>query len=338
MADTIDFSAFAPKARIEKVAEATARGEIVRCGWVPPDERTSEQKTLHTEIVANMPKFSIRGRFTAAERRYPLWQAGKLLLGKFLPYNFQQTGSCVGAGGDNAHKTLSAVEIKLGNQLEEFKVVWWPYTYGLSRMYSGMRGRGEGSTGSGWAKAITTDGCFEHDPAGEPDLPDFKDVNGWQVIPASVETTWSAGEAIPKNWRALGLQHKVRTAAPMSNADQCAEALMNGYPLTQASNFGFSPMAPKPQGDPPVRIATWNGSWSHQTYLDEVWDHPTLGLIFRWGNNWGANAHGSPTGEEPPGGAYIKKATLDQICKSGEVFALSAYDGYPARELNFSAF
>lgn len=332
----VDFAAFPNANRIGRIAEATAEGKTIACGWVPPDKRTKDQADAAAEAIAAMPAFHIRGRFTLAERRYPLWKARVSVLGGHKGYIWQSVGSCVGAGGDNMLGTLVCLEILLG-QPEEYKHRWWPYTWGRSRYHAGITGRGDGSTGAGWAQAIKEDGIFEHDPAGMADLPDFKEKGMWLQLPGSVELDWSAGEKIKPEWVELGRKHLVKTVSMMRSADDCVEALANGYPITQASNFGFSPMVPRPQGDPPVRLVTWNGSWSHQTYIDEVWDHPTLGMIFRWGNNWGL-AHGPALADEPESSVYITAKTLDQICRNGEVIAFSAFDGFPARELSFAAF
>lgn len=338
MSTELNFSAFKENERLHKIAEATAKKYVVDCGWLSFEKRTAKQNEVHDVVVGKMPRFGIRGRFRADQRRYPLWQAPTKLLGHFLKYIWQQTGSCVGAGGGNMLKTLMCVEIVLGMEPEEYREPWWLFTYGRSRYHAGIRGTGEGSTGSGWAKAIVDDGSFEIDPEGAPDLPDYKENNGWLVQPSRIEMEWSDGARIKDEWLRLGQKNKVKTAARCRSADDVAEALINGYPVTQASMFGFNPMVPRPQGDPPVRLAEWNGRWAHQTWIDEYWDHPSLGEIFRWGNNWGPTAHGSPTGDEPPGGVYIRKKTVDEICRSGEVYAFSGYDGFPARELDFSAF
>ena len=291
-----------------------------------------------------MPRFSLRGRSFAAERRYALWRAGLQVRGRHLPYNFQQTGSCVGAGGGNMAKTAVCVEIALKGEHEQYRELWWPFTYGVSRKLAGMRGEGEGSFGSAWAKAATTAGFFELDPADDAgaviDLPDFIDDGGWLVQPAKVELKWSAGERIGPEFYRLGLKHLFKTAAPVTSSTQAFDALSNGYPLTIASMFGIRAMTPRPQGNPPVRLAVWDGEWAHQMFIDEAWDHPTLGMIFRVGNNWGPDAHGTPTGEEPPGGFYVTDDTLDQILRTrdAECYAFSSFDGFPARRLNFSAF
>lgn len=343
-AEMIDFSVLPQKDRLPRIAEATAKGSIIQCGYIPPDQRNVEQIKVADIILSSMPRFGIRGSFPMAERRYALWKAAVILTGKHLPYNFQQTGSCVGAGGGNMLKTGMCVEIVVkGETAEEYREPWWLYTYGRSRFHAGLRGPGEGSMGAAWAKAITEDGIFEIDPEGAPDLPDYKVQSGWIVQPAAIEKQWSDGAKIADTWLKLGKQHLYKTAARLRSAAECAEALINGYCITQASSFGFSPMVPRPVGTPPVRLVkSWNGSWNHQTWIDEYWDHPELGEIFRWGNNWGAGAHGSPTADEPTGGVYITHAVLDQICKSrdSEVFAFSVFDGFPAREeeINFNVF
>ncbi len=338
MAETINFGAFEPETRFAQIAEATAAGKEIACGWIPPHLRTTDEKSADATFQTEMPRFNIRGRFSGAERRYSLWKAAYSRLGRHLAYNWQQTGSCVGAGGGNMAKTAMWVEIVVKGENEEYKELWWPYTYGRSRHLGGLRGRGEGSFGSAWAKAATTDGMFEIDPVGFPDLPDFKVEDGWLVQPAKVELDWSDGAKIDQKWIGLGRTHLFKTAARIRNKVEAAEAIMNGYCLTQASSFGFR--NPQVKGTRnPIRVATWNGTWHHQTFVDEVWDHEELqGLYFHWGNNWGPSAHGKPTGDEPPGGVYIHENTMDRICKEGEVYAFSSFDGFPGRDLNFSAF
>jgi hypothetical protein len=302
-------------------------------GWLSfagnPDETFAKQRS---DYLSSLPEFKISGSWQMDQRRYPLWKFGVQVTGKFLPYFNQVTGSCVGAGGGNMLMTAICTEIAQG-QAEEFRIPWWPYTYGQSRVRAGMTGRGEGSTGAAWSEAATEDGTFGiHEQTG---LPQFSDAGqGWLKLTSTVELQWSEGK-YGDQFDPLAAKHLFKTVARMRNADDCLAALVNGYPITQASNFGFSPMVPSPQSDPPVRLVSWNGSWSHQTYIDEVWDHPKLGIIFRWGNNWGPTAHGPALGDEPPSSVYITAATLTKICQQGEVYDFSAFDGFPARTLNW---
>jgi hypothetical protein len=337
----IDFTAFPQKSRWERVAEEAAKGTAINFGLVHEGKRTEEQNEAKQAIVKKLPRFAIRGRFTLAARRYALWKYVRQLLGGKDPtYNYQQTGACVGAGWGNMAIISQGVEIVLKGDAEDYKWLWWPYTYGKGRQRGGMSGQGEGSFGAAQAEAATKDGSFELDPAGEPDLPDPKITDNWAVLPASVEMQWSDGGRIAQNWSKLGVKHLFKTAAQLRSADDVIDAMANGYAVTQASSFGFSPMVPPTEGkgENAVRLVRkWNATWNHQTYIPEFWDHPDLGPIFGWGNNWGATAH-NPNGETPGGYpnmmVYITYELMDRICKSrdGEVFAFSAYDGFPARE------
>lgn len=305
-------------------------GAVWDFGWIPPTQRTQTQLAMDDAIKANAPTFGIKGSWKDQER-VALWKAGVKLLGRHLPYNWQLTGSCVGAGGGNMLKTLMAVEIVVALQAEEYKEVWWPYPYGKSRERAGMRSPGEGSLGSTWAQAITQDGSFSIEEVSG--LPAFREVQGWLQLDERTELKWSDGDAASSDAVNAGKKHLVKTFSQCRNHADVLAAITNGYPCTQASSFGFRPMVPSPQGSPPVRLVTWNGSWNHQTYIDEVWNHPTLGLIFRWGNNWGPDAHGPALADEPPSSVYISAKTMDEICRQDEVFAFSAYEGFPAREV-----
>lgn len=289
---------------------------------------THAQEQAHACRVLQAPEFRIKGNWQLEGRRYPLWMAAKKVLGRHLKYNWQLTGSCVGAGGGNMAKTQMCVEIAAGDP-EEYQELWWPYTYGKSRERSGMRTPGEGSSGDAWAEAATTDGTFF--VLESPGLPAFREVEGWLQLDERTEIKWSDGDDFDPKYNQLAKAHLFKGYAKLRSADDCVAALANGYNITQASNFGFR--SSKVVGTPPVRIAPWDGSWSHQTYVDEFWEHPTERMIFRWGNNWGPRAHGDPTGDEPPGGVYIQHATMDRICKTGEVYAFYKYDGFQARNV-----
>ena len=346
--EELDWSAFPEAKRLDKVAEATAAGRVVNAGWVPPGKRTAEQQKTHERLVGEMPRFGIRGGYRLESRRYPLWKAVRSLLGKDPQWVWQQTGSCVGASTGSAVMVAQGVEIKVNGDREEYRHPWWLYTYGRGRFHGGMRGKGEGSFGSAQAKAITTDGMFELDPEGEPDLPDPTIRSGWSVHPSGTEMDWSDGGRIAANWLKVGKTRLFQTAAPIRSADDMIAALANGYVCFTASMFGFSPMVPpvEGKGENQVRLVRrWNGSWSHQMFDVEFWDHPDLGPIFGKGNQWGPTAH-NPGGETPSGYPncmyYVTYELQDKILKHSdtEAFALSGYDGFPAREpeLDWSAF
>jgi len=300
-------------------------------GWIPPDGRTVAQEDRHQEYLAQMPKFSLPP--VTEEGRYPLWKAGFKLLGRHLPFIWQLTGSCVGAGGCNMLQVLMAVEIASGDN-EEFTLPWWPYTYGQSRRLGGMDGRGEGSFGSVWAQAIKECGIFAQKM--HSGLPAFRDVQGWTQATREVELDWSDGDSkFVEPWKSLGLKYPVQTVAPIRSTQDAKAALVNGYPITIASMFGTRTI--RRQGSPAVNVAEYDTQWAHQMSINECWDHPTLGLLFLVQNNWGPDAHPAPSQEEPPGSFYVRENTLARVLseRGTECYAFSAFRGFPARKLDW---
>lgn len=316
--------------KLLSMASPETGGEHWNFGLIESERRSLERKAFDAAFLAQLPDFKISGSW-APKERVALWKVGAQLFGRHLRYNWQTTGSCVGAGGDNALKTVMAVEIVMGD-FEEFRTLWWPYTYGRSRFRMGDRGPGEGSTGETWGEAILEDGSIAIEEAGN--VPAFTEERGWIKLSRATELSWSDGDA-PQTLALMPVakQHIVKTMAKANSHADVLAGLDNGYTATQASNFGFRQMVPTPRGNPAVRMVSWDGSWSHQTYIDEYWNHPTEGLIFRWGNNWGPDAHGPALADEPDSSVYITAATLDKICQRGTVLILSPYNGYPARKV-----
>lgn len=294
-------------------------------GWVPESAMDKPQQVIHHDILDQMPAFKIQGNYKADKERYPLWSARK------HTYIKQLSGSCVGAGGGNMLMTLLGVE-QLNGDPDEWNLFWWPYTYGESREIAGMRGKGEGSFGSAWAKAVTTEGTVR---ASEKGLPKFRDREGWLELTQSIEMEWSAGDAIKPNWNEIGRQHPVKTMSPVKTTDDAAAALVNGYPLTIASMFGTRTIRAK--GTPKVNIAEYDDQWPHQQSIDEVWFHPELGPLFHVLNQWGPNAHPAPVSGEPAGGYYVEEKTLTRVLREQytECYAGSQYEGYPAQEVPY---
>jgi len=300
------------------------------CGWIPFEDRTAVMNANHERIVAGMAAFPANELYRGDDGRVCLWQAGVQLFGKFLKYNFQTTGSCVGAGGGNMAKNLMAVEIAIGNEPEEYKELWWPFTYGRSRFRSGMTSPGEGSLGSAYAEAAIKDGYLAVDE--KDGLPAFSEEDGWLKLSKSVELSWSDGDARQSlDCMDVARKHLIGAAARLRNAQEWKAALQNGYPVTLASNFGTTGI--RKRGNPAVNIGDWNASWAHQMSSSEAWDHPDLGLILLIQNNWGPEAHPAPTQGEPPGGFYILEKTADRICASGEVYAFSGFNGFVSRTI-----
>lgn len=301
-------------------------------GWIPPEDRTLEEERANVAAIAAMPKFAIKGRTNYAEGKvllFKFWEHPDTVtaLGFPFPGVKQITGSCVGAGGGNALATLAMCDAIMRKEPEQIVIPFWPLPYGRSRFYMGDRSPGEGSLGGTFAKAVREDGTLDAKQAG---LPEFENKDGL-VWGSSTEMKWSDGDAkhtmdlLPESRK-----HLVKTTAECRNADDVRDAITNGYPVTCASMWGGKMQCPT-AGDPPVLLNSRSDQWPHQMSVQAWWDHPSLGEIFWIQNQWGLRAHGKCPSGAPGGGFWIKKSEMDWICRDGEVFAFSGFEGFPAR-------
>ncbi len=301
-------------------------------GYIFPSERTKEQEEFDDLVKSSMPKFSLPFK---DDGRYRLWDLAEKGSGGKLKWNWQVSGSCVGAGGGNACKVLMGVEIALGDP-EEYKELWWPWTYGQSRRLAGLGGPGEGSFGSAYYKAAKECGFFAAAESPEP-LPQFREIGDWVQLGKGDELRWSDGSAFNREpWVSLGRKNLVKGGAVVKSVADALGFVQSGYPLTIASMYGTRTIT-RQGGSEPVNVARRDDTWAHQMSINEVWKHPSLGWLFRFQNQWGPDAHPDPVSGDPAGGFYVTEREFDQLLRERdtECFALSAFDGFPAREINW---
>lgn len=301
-------------------------------GWIPFGEMNAEQQKTHLDCVDRMPSFGLFGDTPPVGTRVlltDLWKHAKTVEALKQPFLgwFQFTGSCVGVGGGNAQQTTLLADLLIRKEPELPVLVLWPYNYGRSRQLGGMRGRGEGSFGSTFARSASQDGSCDWVGDG---LPTVSVANGMFVIGRQAELAWSDGNFAPQAVRQESLNHKF-ISAPLSSADQVRAAIVNGYAVTRAGMVFANPGTARVEGD--VLIGRYNGRGGHQESWLGYWNHPQHGELFYEMNQWGANAYGTCPSGAAPGGCWIRKADVDAFCKAryAEVYALSNYDGYPAR-------
>ncbi len=317
-----------------------SRGTYWDFGWIGPDRRTKEQEAAHDAIMSkHCVPFKIDGKTDyprggkVALVRY--WNHPEVVkaLGSPFPGIFQQTGSCVGAGGGNSIFTTLCLEVLYGGQAEAIVIPFWLLPYGRSRMHAGMNGPGEGSLGSAFQQAMLEDGTFS---AKDPGLPAFQDTNGltWG---ARTEREWSDGRAIAREWLEKAKPHRYDAFVQCRNADNVRDAVVNGCAPTCASMWGMrDPGEARVQGDgdAAVLIGTRTGQWSHQMSVQGWWDHPSLGELFLIENQWSQCYPADPATGGRKSGVWVKKADMDWICND-EVFAPSGFNGIKAKDFHW---
>lgn len=319
-------------------AAPSSTSEVWNFGYRLYFQRTKEENFFDTLFNKNEAKpFAITGGWNDDEEIILTSNlAKKANNGKHLLTFYQRTGSCVGNGGGQGVWHLSAVEvIRLGDP-EQFLLPFYLMTYGRSRFYGGIRGRGEGSFGSAMAKAMLTDGMFAYNEPGLPQ-PTQSEEEGtsWG---AAAEMQWSDGEAIDQKWIDKGRKHLVQSVARIADGDAAWEAASNYYPMTCASDWGGQMSPPiRGSGDKRVLLNSRVTTWQHQMCCIGRWRHPEFGKLFYILNSWSPRAHGiCPSGAQP-GGFWITFKEFDYICRSGEVYAISQYQGYPAQTFSWKS-
>lgn len=296
-------------------------------GWIPPDQRTSEQAELDAEIKSQF----LRPFGDAGPQAKPI-NAGdeyclyKAFAGNVPHYAWQATGSCVGAGGYNALLTLQHVEIVLNGEAESPDRLFWPFTYGVSRRLAGFKKRGDGSFGSSWFKAIRE---FGMPPASESGLPSYADRNGWLWLGSDTENEWSYNPKLEDQYDEFAANHPIRAGSQVKSIEELDAALTNGYPCTIASDYGTKTIREKDG----LMVARWDDSWAHQMFLDAV-KNVSGNKYYRCGNNWGPDAHPSPSDNSPAGGFWIPENSMAKNLgqRYTECYALSGFDGFPVSD------
>lgn len=327
---TLNFDAFAPT--VGTPAADLGPSDVLESGWVDPNSR-GDFAVVHADALRLMPRFQIAGTGPRDNGEALLWDATlKANGGKHTSTFYQQTGSCVGNGVGQVLWRLIAVEVVRLRDPEKFILPFWLLNYGKGRQRAGMRGRGEGSFGSASAEAARLDGFIPFDLQGLPQPTDGPQGLTWG---RDAELEWSDGAAIKSTWLEKARKHLVRTVAQVKSADDVREAIRNYYPVTIASDWGGMMQCRVEEGHLMNRRTT---TWMHQMSVHAWKDHPRLGEIFYVLNSWGPTVHGTDPAGGQPGGFWVKRSDMDYIARQGDSFAFSQFDGFPAQELDFSAF
>ncbi len=291
-----------------------------RYGWAGP-EAVKEA----APIVARMKSFLIKGAAAGednSKKNVRLWDSSVAVLGKHIPNYPQEIGDCVSFGMKNAVNYLLCVQMATGPPGLEYHEAYPPWIYGGSRITigNGRLGRGDGSVGAWAADFVQKYGVLR------------ADLDGVPPYSGTIARQWGGGKGPPKDLFPKAADFKVHTVSQVRNADEARDALCNGYPVTIASNWGTRTITVVDGR----QVAKHNDNWPHQmcliAYDGKTGSEPYYYII----NSWGPDAHPAPKQGEPPGGFWVRKSDVDYITKQGDSFAISNFEGFPKRDLDFS--
>jgi hypothetical protein len=315
---------------------AFAVGGLIDRTFVTPEQITPEDarfgwneaiaKEEAPRIAAMMPKFAITdaddnvvsGEGKSAE----LWRFTKLINeGKHIPTWKQESGDCVSMGWSNAIAYRQGFQIAQDQRNEILKIPFPPYCYGTSRVLIGKRqlGRQPGSVGAWAAQASQAYGVLPTEQAnalGYRYSGQLADQWGWQGPPRETIT--------------YGSKFRIRTVSQVRTWEDTRDALVHGYPVTVASNVGFTGGPYDRDGKRWLRA---RGNWGHQMCFIGVEDRPGRVKGAYCLNSWGVDAHPKPLNDEPLGGFWVDWQTVQRMVAQNDSWAYSDFDGFPAEQV-----
>lgn len=298
-------------------------------GWVPPDERNSEQTNEHDRIMRTIPK----PRFSAGDPP-PIgttvlltesWKSAAVnkLLGRSFTGIHQLTGSCVWAGAQNVGFTRCLLDVERG----EFEELIYPFmfgNYGRSRSLAGMRGRGEGSLGSTMAKSCQIDGSPS---LLVPGIPNFTGTDDGFYYTSNMELAWSDGGNPPVPAVMVEGKKHLDNVVQVDSADAVRDHLLARNPVSTAYGAYVSNSSAHQVGE--LTVGKYDSSGGHQTsWLG--YTHREEGEFFLYMNQWPRSYYPKAGLGAPLCSIWLPKSAVDNVCKSGdgEVFAWLDKNGY----------
>lgn len=307
-------------------------------GWIRPEDRTPEQQQAHARAVASMPRFGIAGagvRTTSGSSKldvklFEAWRHPKVIedIGfEFRRYQ-QVTGSCVGAGLGQVLVTLSAVQRLFAQAPTKAAIFFWLFNYGRSRFLYGWKTPGEGSFGSTAAQSVRDEGVIPiHD--GIKGLPAFKNGDDEGIIYSEqIEMVYSDGDTREQlELLKLAKEYPVKQVAEITNVDDLAAAVANGYPCTFGCDY-YCNSASVRDGYAIGRATNRGG---HQWAVLGVKDDPKLGRLFHNQNNWYATIYPKDPAGGPPCSCWFTEEEQARLLRVGECFAFSNFTYFPAQ-------
>ncbi len=308
-------------------------------GFITKAERTQAQADAHEAAFKSFhPRLNLVGvQDPTPPQKVVLTQAfkhPKVLADIGFEFNgFRQlTGSCVGVSEGDCIATIAAVQRLVAANPTKAFVPWWAFAYGRTRYNEGDRGQGEGAVDSVMAATLIKEGTLPYPQDG---LPQFDKSDGLS-LPSSVEMAYSDGaSSLNTKWLTEAAKYPVGSAAVLNSSQDIRAAILNGYPVLDGCDNYIGNGSLQGSGSDAVCIGAYDGRGGHSTCYVGYWDHPTLGPLYLYWNQWSGSTYPEDGSGKVRCSVWVKEKIVDKLFQTGggggETVALSHLTYFPAQ-------
>ncbi len=304
-------------------------------GRIAPQDRTQAQQDAHAAALADRVPFTLSRQDMPVGAKVmltDLWKDPDVLAdigGK--PFNgfYQFTGSCVGVSTGNACFTVSCVQRKLAVNPTKAFIPFWPQQYGVCRGNEGDHGSGEGAVDSVMFKTLIDNGVLDSQESG---LPAFSFTGDGVQLSQSLEMTWSNPSGPCTKYATAEKKYPLGSAATMNSINDVVAAIQNNYPVLDGCDDYIGHGTVDSNG---VCLGKYDGAGGHSTCYLGVWNHPVLGYLLLYSNQWATSTYQDDSSGKGRCTVWVEEANAAKLFtlggSGGETAALSHLTYLPAQ-------
>lgn len=286
-------------------------------GWLPGIAATEVPKAIEADGLHDIAYFMPVTR--EVKPKVDMTAYLKEVWGDKWYLNQGACGSCVAFGAALACDILMATDIvtnrkrRPAGRTDPMTIYW-----GSRVEIGGGQIRGEGSVGVWACKYLKEYGAVEQRPYPGIDLSRYDE---------SICCGQNSRRGVPDHLEPIARTYPVKAYAQVSTFDGAVAALDAGYPVTVASNQGFSRQLDQ------SGFARASGTWNHQMCVVgyELSPQPCLWIA----NSWGPYYSGGPAGWSPAV-KKVHRRTCDQMLAQGDSWSLSDFSWFQPKGLDLS--
>ncbi len=244
-----------------------------------------------------------------------LSDVAKKVLGAHIPAQQQPRGTCVSRGYSRSVDYCQLVQILLGGQVIEFKLVSHAFIYGCGAEVGHDQSTQDGLVGAWAAEAVTRFGNCTNEECNDRDA-------GYDDLAVQ----WKA-RGVPQQYKDLGRDNIVADVTLVTKPEQARDMICSGNPVSVCSGQGFT-MTRDSSG-----LCRPQGSWAHCMMWSGYRDDKRRFLVEQ---SWGQDTPDGPLGDLdiPDNAFWIDWDVAARMLKGEDSFALASFQGWPAKLLD----